>query len=99
MNHFVMPSVWELLGATLKIVVIWPNSNCLKSLFYKLYLFTFASHCRNGRFKTTTYLMKCPWNMCANHLLSVSAVGRFSTGVPRGFEWNDYVKLYISTIL
>jgi len=87
-----MPSVWELLGAAFKKAVIWPNGNCLKSLFYKLYFFIFASLCRNGRFKMTAVLKKCPWNMCVNHSQSVSAVGGFSTVLPRGFEWNDYVK-------
>jgi hypothetical protein len=90
----VFPSAWGLLGTAFKIVAIWPNGN-LKSLFCKLYLFLFVSYSRNGRFKTTTDLMKCPWNMFAYHSLSISAVGRFSTGVPRGFEWNDYVKLNI----
>lgn len=50
------------------------NGNCLKSLFYKLCLFVFASHCGNGRLKTTADLMKCPWNMRADHSLSVSVI-------------------------
>jgi hypothetical protein len=72
---------------------MWPNGNYLKSLFYESYLLIFGSHCRNVRFITTADLIKYPWNMCANHLLSISVVDRSSTGAPRGFEWNDYVKL------